>query len=132
MKNRKFKIYKNDTGSLLPISLKKQIPFKVKRIFIIYGKSGSKRADHAHHKCSQYLFPLFGSVNVTYQNKNGNFFKRLSFVNREGLLLKPKTWCKIKFNSNNSKLIVFCDREYEYYDYIEYYNDFLKIIRKKK
>ena len=132
MKNRKFKIYKNDTGSLLPISLNKQIPFRVKRIFIIYGKNGSKRADHAHHKCSQYLFPLYGSVNVTYQNKKGNFFKRLSFTNREGLLIKPKTWCKIKFNSNNSKLIVFCDREYEYYDYIEYHNEFLKIIGKKK
>ena len=132
MKNRKFKIYKNDTGSLLPISLKKQIPFKVKRIFIIYGKSGSKRADHAHHKCSQYLFPLFGSVNVTYQNKNGNFFKRLSFVNREGLLLKPKTWCKIKFLTKNAVLLVACDMEYKFSDYIENYSEFLKIINKNK
>ena len=35
------------------------------------------------------------------------------------LLLKPMTWCKIKFNTNDSKLMVFCDREYEFSDYIE-------------
>ena len=50
----------------------------------------------------------------------------------KGLLLKPKTWCKIKFESNHSILMVFCDREYEYNDYIENYIEFLKIIKKKK
>ena len=38
MKLQKLKIYKETTGSLIPISLKKNIPFKVKRIFIIHGK----------------------------------------------------------------------------------------------
>ena len=132
MKKNKFKIYKNNTGSLMPLSLKKDIPFKVKRIFIIYGKKNSKRADHAHFKCSQYLLPLFGSIDVKYENKKGKFLKKLSFNKREGLLLSPKTWCNIKFKSKNSKLVVFCDREYEYFDYIEYYNDFLKVIGKKK
>ena len=32
--------------------------------------------------------------------------------------------------TNNSMLMVFCDRDYEYKDYIENYKDFLKIIRK--
>lgn len=132
MKKSKFKIYKNNTGSLVPFSLKKDIPFKVKRIFIIYGKKNSKRADHAHHKCSQYLVPIFGSIDLKYENKNGKFKKRLSFQDKIGIHLKPKTWCNIKFNTKNSKIMVFCDREYEYYDYIEYYDEFLKIIGKKK
>ena len=50
----------------------------------------------------------------------------------QGLLIKPKTWCRIKFNSNHSILMVFCDREYEFKDYIERYKDFLKIIKKNK
>ena len=132
MKNNVFKIYKNETGSLLPFSFEKDIPFRVKRIFIIYGKKNSKRADHAHYKCSQYLFPIYGSINVKYENKKGKFSKIISFKKRQGLLLKPKTWCKIEFKSKNSKLMVFCDREYEYFDYIEYYDQFLKIIGKKK
>ena len=38
MTQKKLKIYKNSTGLLVPISLKKDIPFKPKRIFIIHGK----------------------------------------------------------------------------------------------
>ena len=132
MKNNVFKIYKNETGSLLPFSFEKDIPFRVKRIFIIYGKKNSKRADHAHHKCSQYLFPIYGSINVKYENKKGKFSKIISFKKRQGLLLKPKTWCKIKFLTNNAILLVACDMEYEFRDYIENYSDFLKIIKKNK
>ena len=95
-------------------------------------KKNSFRADHAHHKCSQYLVPISGSFDVRYENKSGKFKKKLSFLKREGLLLKPKTWCNIKFNTKDSKVLVFCDREYEYYDYIEYYDEFLKILKKRK
>ena len=41
------------------------------------------------------------------------------------------TWCKIKFLSNNSKLVVFCDREYESKDYINDYNIYLNLLKKK-
>jgi len=131
MSQKKLKIYKNNTGLLIPISLKKDIPFIPKRVFIIHGKKNSIRGDHAHHKCSQFLIPLSGAMVVEYENKKGKYKKTLSFIKNNYLLLKPKTWCKIKFNTNNSKLIVFCDREYEFSDYIEKYNKFLSIIKKK-
>ena len=38
------------------------------------------------------------------------------------------TWCKIKFNFINSKLIVFCDMEYDPLDYIRDYKKFLTMI----
>ena len=38
MKMKKLKIYSDETGDLVPISLKDNIPFKTKRIFIIHGK----------------------------------------------------------------------------------------------
>ena len=132
MKNTKFRIHKNSTGSLVPISFKNDIPFKVKRVFIIHGKKNSRRAKHAHYKCSQYLMPISGSIDVDYENNKGKFKKKISFNNRLCLLLKPKNWVNIKFNTNDSKLLVFCDREYEYLDYIEHYKDFLKIIKKNK
>ena len=127
-----FKVYKNDTGSLIPFSLKKDIPFSIKRIFIISGKKNAERADHAHYKCSQYLVAIKGSIEVKYEDKKGQYKKRLTFNNRQGLLLKPKTWCNVRFINKDSILIVFCDREYEYFDYIEKYQKFLKIINKKK
>ena len=54
----------------------------------------------------------------------------LNHKKKKGYLLKPKTWCKIKFIKNNSILMVFCNREYEYNDYIDNYKDFLNIIKK--
>jgi len=132
MKKNYFKKFKKKSGTLVPFSLKKDIPFKTKRIFIIYGNKNFIRGNHAHKKCSQFLVPIYGSMNVEYENKSYKIKKNFNYLKKQGLLLKPKTWCKIKFNTDNSILMVFCDREYEYDDYIGKYNDFLKIIKKKK
>ena len=130
MKIKKIKIYSDKTGDLVPISLKDNIPFKTKRIFIIHGKKNYIRADHAHYKCSQFLIPLCGSIIVNYENKKSKFKKILSVKKNNCLMLKPKTWCKIKFNSSNSKLMVFCDKEYDPSDYIRNYKKFLTMITK--
>ena len=127
-----FKQFKKKSGTLVPFSLIKDIPFKTKRIFIIYGNKNFVRGNHAHQRCSQFLVPIYGSIDVEYENNIIKTTKKINYINKQGLLLKPKTWCKIKFKTNNSILMVFCDREYEYQDYIEKYNDFLKIIGKRK
>ena len=41
---KKLKIYSDKTGQLVPISLKDNIPFKTKRIFVIHGKKKFIRA----------------------------------------------------------------------------------------
>ena len=128
----KFKQFKKNSGTLVPFSLQKQIPFKTKRIFIIYGNKNYVRGNHAHYKCKQFLVPIYGSMVIEYENFKIKKRININYKRREGFLLKPKTWCKIKFNSNHSILMVFCDREYEFKDYIEKYKDFMKIIKKKK
>ena len=131
MKKTKLKIFSDNTGSLIPISLKKDIPFKTKRIFIIHGKKNRIRADHAHYRCSQFLIPLYGTIIVDYISKRGKFKMTLSLKKKNTLLLEPMTWCKIKFLTDNSKLMVFCDMEYDPSDYIRDYNNFLTLIKKK-
>ena len=130
MKKFKFQKFTKKSGSLIPFSLAKDVPFLTKRIFLIYGKKNFTRGDHAHHKCKQFLVPIFGKMEVQYENKFKSFSKILNYKDKKGLLLKPKTWCKIKFKTNNSILMVFCDREYEFKDYIENYKKFLKIVKK--
>ena len=131
MTKYKFKQYIKKSGTLVPFSLAKDIPFKTKRIFIIYGNKNFVRGNHAHHKCFQFLIPIYGSMKIEWENKKFKLSKKINHKVKKGLLLKPKTWCKIKFNSNNSILMVFCDREYEFKDYIAKYKDFLKIVGKK-
>ena len=131
MKKIKFKSYSKISGTLVPFSIKKNIPFMVKRIFLIYGNKNFVRGDHAHKKCSQLLVPVSGKIEIVCENKKKKFKKILNYRLKEGHLIKPKTWCKIKFLTNNSILMVFCDQEYKFSAYIERYKDFLKIIKKK-
>ncbi len=127
----KFKSFKKKSGKLIPFSLKKSFPIKVKRIFIINGEKNFVRGDHAHKKCSQFLYPVLGKIKIECTNKKGRKLIVLSHHKSEGYLLRPKTWCKIKFLTKNAILLVACDMEYKFNDYIEKYSDFLKIIKKR-
>tara|TARA_B110000238_G_C16016291_1_gene391190 strand:- start:15 stop:410 length:396 start_codon:yes stop_codon:yes gene_type:complete len=130
MKKIKFKYFKKKSGTLIPFSLKKSFPIKVKRIFIIDGKKNFTRGDHAHKNCSQFLFPILGKIKIQSISKNYNENSILDYRKKEGCLIKPKTWLKIKFLTKNAILMVICDKEYEFEDYIEKFDDFLKIINK--
>lgn len=130
MNKIKFKSFRKKSGTLIPFSLRKNFPIKVKRIFFINGKKNFTRGDHAHKKCSQFVFPILGKILVSCISKKEKKTITLDYKKKEGYLLKPKTWCKIKFLTNESKLMVFCNREYEFSDYIEEYSDFLEIINR--
>ena len=41
------------------------------------------------------------------------------------MLVPPKTWCDVKFLTKNSIILVLCDYEYDFNDYIESYEDFV-------
>ena len=132
MKYFTFSKFKKKSGSLVPISLAKDIPFKTKRVFLIYGNKNFVRGNHAHKKCSQFLIPVYGKIRLDYIDKEKSGSVLLDSKKKRGVLLKPLTWCKLKFLSKNSIIMVFCDREYEYKDYIEKLFDFKKILTKKK
>ena len=127
-----FEIFKKKSGVLIPISLNKDIPFKSKRIFLIYGNIEFVRGNHAHKKCSQFFLPIHGKMELSVIDKKNNKKVKLDSKKGKGVLLKPLTWCKLSFKTKNAVIMVFCDREYEFNDYIENYEDFINIIKKKK
>lgn len=132
MKITKFKSYKKKSGTLVPFSIIKDMPFKVKRIFLIYGNKNFTRGNHAHKKCSQFFLPIHGKMELSVIDKKNNKKVKLDSKKGKGILLKPLTWCKLSFKTKNAVIMVFCDREYEFNDYIENYEDFINIIKKKK
>ena len=107
MKKFNFKKFTKKSGSLIPFSLAKDVPFKTKRIFLIYGKKNFIRGDHAHHKCKQFLVPIFGKMQVEYEDKIKKSKKILNYKDKKSLLLNAKTWCKIRFQTNNCILTIF-------------------------
>ena len=128
----KLKSFVNDTGKLVPVDFEKEVTIKIKRIFYIFGKKNSVRGDHAHKKCYQLFFPIKGSVNLTFTDGGKKKTIKLNPKKNIAVLIYNLVWCKLKFLSKNSIIMVFCDREYEYKDYIEKLFDFKKILTKKK
>ena len=127
IKKTKIKSFNNLTGKLIPFTFNSKFPVKAKRIFYIFGKKNKIRGEHAHRKCSQFLFPLLGNFELSIlsktQNKKFTLYSKKSF----GFLIKPKTWLKIKFLSKSSVLMVVCDKNYDFKDYIEDLKEFKKI-----
>ncbi len=120
-----YKKFKNISGVLLPITFDKKFPIKVKRIFFIYGKKKYKRGDHAHKKCSQVFYPLFGKFQISIESKK--FKKKITLEHKKNraILVHPKTWCHVKFLTKNAIILVLCDFKYDFNDYIESYEDFV-------
>ena len=128
----KLKKFTSDSGSLLPITLNKKFPINVKRIFFIFGKKNFKRGDHAHKKCSQLFIAIAGRIKIQMKYRNNTKNILLNSNVSRGILLPPMIWCNVKFLVKNSVLLVLNDYEYEYKDYIETYDEFLKLQKKKK
>ena len=123
--------YKKKGGLLVPISFKNQFFLSIKRIFYIYGKKNLVRVDHPHKKCLQIFIPIKGAISIII--KNLKKFKKINISSKNpvAVIVPPKNWCRIKFNANNSILMVLCDQEYSFADYIESFADFKKFILKK-
>jgi len=132
-KIKKFKIksYSRRSGSLMPINFDKKFPMKVKRIFFVYGKKNKIRGEHAHKKCSQFFFPLFGKIVLNIETPYSKKKIVLNHLSRTAILVPPKYWCSIKFIKKNSILMVACDQYYSANDYLKSFNDYKKYLKRK-
>ena len=74
---------------------------------------------------------MVGKIKINCISKEGKKEVVIDHNKKEGYLIEPKTWCRIKFLTKNATLLVACNMEYEFKDYIEDYSSFLKILKKK-
>ncbi len=126
-----YSIYSEYNGTLIPFYTNKHFPkyFKLKRFFLLYGKSKFFRADHAHKKCSQIIIPLRGKIFVSIKSRK--YLERfiLEVSKKKCLMVPPYNWIKINFQNNQDSLLTLCDFKYDKREYISNYKNFLKIIK---
>ncbi len=112
-------------GNLSFLEEENQIPFKIKRVYLIYDVPGGEiRGGHAFKKQSEFIIALSGSFDVVIDDGS----KRESFsLNRSyyGLLIKPGTWRHMENFSTNSLALIVSSTEYDESDYIRDYKYFL-------
>ena len=119
-----YQSFLDNKGLLLPIDFKKELKVNIKRIFFLSGNKKFIRGDHAHKKCIQCFIQIQGNSTIELFTKNE--FKKVSLSDKKkmGIIVRPKTWIKVKFNTKNNLILVLCSNKYDEKDYIR---DFSKL-----
>ena len=114
-----------EDGSLLVMEEGNQIPFAIKRIFMVMNVAqGKSRGDHATKKTKLILFPVSGSCRVVVDNGS----ERETFLMNDaakGLCIDEMIWRSMQDFSRDCVMMAVCDRAFEpgnetYDDYDEY------------
>ena len=124
----KFNNFTEKSGTLTPFYVGKHLPksFKLQRFFFLYGKKKHLRANHAHKKCSQIIFPIIGKIKITtfFKNQKKNFL--ISKKKKTALIIPIHTWILIKFFKDNDCILTACNYKYDKKEYISNFDTFLK------
>lgn len=122
----KFKEILSQSGHLVPIESKVDIPYEIKRIFYIFGvPSNEKRGNHGHRRLYEILICLKGSLKVRVNNGSKEEVYTLNHQS-EGLMIGPWIWNEMFDYSDDCVLLVLCSDKYDESEYIRDYSIFLE------
>lgn len=123
----KMKFVHDMRGNLSVGEFERDIPFSVKRYFLVFGVPSEKtRGEHAHHKCHQFLICVKGSCAVVADD--GKTRKEITLDSPAlGLHLPPMIWGIQYKYSADAVLLVFTSDYYNAEDYIRNYAHFLEL-----
>lgn len=116
-------------GNLSFAEQNNQIPFKIQRTYWIYDvPGGSNRGGHAYKKTSEFIIAISGGFEVTVEDGEQ---KKTFMLNRSyyGLYIPKGLWRTMDNFSTNSLALEFADTKYDRNDYLEDYNEYLRMKR---
>ena len=123
------KTIKDDDGTLVPIEFS-DLPFKVKRIFYVCDvPKGEERGNHAHFETRQLLICLQGSILVKIHD--GKDLKEYRLMPNQSILVERMIWDSQVFETDSDVLLSICSTSYNKSDYIEDFEEFLRIVNKE-
>lgn len=110
----------------------KNIPFLVRRFFLVYNvPSKEVRGEHAHKKLHQFLICLKGELTVIVDDGRKTLEIPLTSM-KIGIHIPPLVWSIQYKYSQDAMLLVLTSDEYNPDDYIRDYKEFLAEAGKKK
>jgi hypothetical protein len=92
-------------------------PFKIERVFYIYGVDKSERGGHRHHKTIQAAVCIQGECKIF---SNDGMKRQVFHLDKPSkcVLLEPADWHKMYDFSENSILMVLASEKFDQNDYI--------------
>ena len=114
-------------GNLSFVQNNAQIPFEIKRTYWLYDVPGGEcRGGHAYRETEEFVIAMSGSFDVTVDDGNE---KKTFHLNRSyyGLYIPKGLWRKMENFSTASLALEFADTKYDRNDYVEDYNEYIKM-----
>lgn len=102
----------------------KEVPFSMKRVFVVKASQKTDRGAHAHKECAQLLVAISGKCVVTCDDGTNKTTHTLTDPDH-GLLIPPTIWAEQEYDAGTA-LMVLTDHSYDEADYLRDYDDFLK------
>ena len=119
-------------GALTFAETQSNIPFEIKRFFLVYEVPSSEvRGEHAHRTLHQFLICVHGTCSVVADDGTNRREFLLDSPSR-GLYLPPKTWSVQYKQTRDAVLLVLCSDVYDAQEYIREYDAFLGVLGKQK
>jgi len=111
-------------GSLAVVEAEQDIPFGIKRIYMLYDVPADiVRGHHAHKELHQLMIALGGEVEVTLDDGCTRTRYVLSSP-EEGLYVPPGYWRELEGFSDGATCLVLASAHYDEGDYIRDYDAF--------
>lgn len=114
-------------GNLSFIESERHVPFEIKRTYWIYDVPGGMfRNGHAFREQDEFIVALSGSFDVVINDGTSEqrFHMTRSYY---GLYVPHMSWRSIDNFSTNSVAMVLSSTPYDERDYIEDFNEFIKL-----
>ncbi len=129
MDNEIVKVNQDTRGGLGVINLG-ALPFVPKRFFWIFDTPlNTARAGHGHTRCEQFLMCQSGKVTIRVTQLDLSITE-LTMNPGESFYLKTLNWLELLEFSEDAVLGVWASEEYDRSEYIETFDDFLRIANK--
>ena len=121
-----FKSYHEGDGTLIPVEAMIDLPIPIKRVFYVLEADGKKRGNHAHYQSKQVLTCPVGTVIVKCHD---GINEKEFILNRPTLALYIPTmiWDSTIYEDHLTMLLAFSDTLYDPSDYINDFDEFLKL-----
>jgi len=126
----KFKVMGDERGSLISLEQQKNIPFKIKRVYYIYGtKTDMVRGKHAHPNLKQIAVCVNGSCKFLLDNGKEKQTVELNSPDI-GLYIGKNIWREMYDFTPNCVLMVLANEYYNENEYIRDYKKFIESVKK--
>lgn len=122
----------DERGHLVIVEGNKDIPFKIERVFYIYGSDRDViRGRHANYQSEFVLINVAGTSKVKVDDGEK---QKIFYLDRPhiGIYLPRLIWKDMYDFSENSVLLCLASEHYDADEYIRDYNVYLEVMRERK